>query len=169
MDIPICYPGFSTIQPVASLNPHRRRVIEAGLGPTAKAGVSFFQGWAVKVRGGGGWVVQKNGAWKVSCIQHFMNPIQGEFFFWGGGVTHQWVLNLCLGLLLCPTQRCGKGTDVSLCIFEELPTWELSHILSQKGIFESLGFSWLSRERWEMWSFRMEGKHSASVSTMNLI
>lgn len=168
MDIPICYPGFSTIQPVASLNPHRRRVIEAGLGPTAKAGVSFFQGWAVKVRGGG-----VSGP-KKRCMKSFMYPTFYEshsrwVFFLGGGVTHQWVLNLCLGLLLCPTQRCGKGTDVSLCIFEELPTWELSHILSQKGIFESLGFSWLSRERWEMWSFRMEGKHSASVSTMNLI
>lgn len=97
MDIPICYPGFSTIQPVASLNPHRRRVIEAGLGPTAKAGVSFFQGWAVKVRGGGGEWSKKTVHEKFHVSNILWIPFKVSFFFGGGKLliseswTYAWV------------------------------------------------------------------------------
>lgn len=122
MDIPICYPGFSTIQPVASLNPHRRRVIEAGLGPTAKAGVSFFQGWAVKVRGGG-----VSGP-KKRCMKSFMYPTFYEshsrwVFFLGGGSYSSVSLELMLGFAALSNTEMWEGNRC-----ESLHLWRVTHL-----------------------------------------
>lgn len=112
------------------------------------------------------------GEWSKNTVHEKFNvsnilwiPWNRWDFFFGGGYSSV-SLELMLGFALSNTEIWeGKRC-------ESLHLWRvtlLGTVAYPKKAFLSRCFSWLSRERWDMWSLRVEGKHSASVSTIYLI